>query len=43
MKNAVFFMSQLDFVPVADDGMSHNINNETVYNYLIGWVVRGAL
>ena len=36
-------MSQLDFVPVADDGMSHNIDNKTVYNYLIGGVVRSAL
>ena len=42
-ENTVFFMSQLDFVPVADDGMSHDIDNETVYNYLIGGVVRGAL
>ena len=36
-------MSQLDFVTVANDGMSHNIDDETVYNYLIGGVVRSAL
>ena len=43
MENPVFLVGQLYLLPVADDGMSHDVNDEPVYNYLVRRIVRGAL